>query len=153
MKKNSPKGSKDRDLAKQILVITVGLWQNVNPFLRAYVVNKCNKEIQSLLDSFGDKICCWNTDAVYCTEHIPFLDERLGDDIGQFKLEYEGLFRQKGNNYQKVEEGSTTYRGILKCLFSKDFNILTDDLPKAILPYKMNKETYMIEKNQMFKGE
>ena len=108
IKKTAPKGSDERELAKQILVITVGLWQNVNPYLRAYVVGKCNEQIEYYLKKYRDKICMWNTDAIYCTEHIDELDNLIGEDIGQFKIEYEGLFRQKGLNYQKLNEHNTS---------------------------------------------
>lgn len=152
IKRNSPKGSKEKDEAKQTLVITVGLWQNSNPFLRAYVVHSCNNIINTIRATYKDKICMWNTDAVYATEHIPLLDEFVGNDIGQFKVEYEGLFRQKGLNYQKVGEHKTSYRGVLKMLFSEDFNILTDNLPTYILPYKMNDKTLKIEKNKHYRS-
>ena len=97
-------------------------------------------------------MCTWNTDAVYCTEHIPELDALCGNDIGQFKVEYEGLFRQVGLNYQKVDEEveSVSYRGIIKSTFSKDFNLLEDNIPATILPYKANKEGMLI-KNEEFK--
>lgn len=154
IKRYSPKGSKEKIEAKQTLVITVGLWQNSNPFLRAYVVQKCNRKINLLRAKYGDKICAWNTDSVYATEHLTLIDENLiGDEIGQFKIEYEGKFRQKGNNYQKVDIGETTYRGVLKSSFGKDWNILTDGLPTYVLPYRMNSETYMLEKNPNYKGE
>lgn len=152
IKKTAPKGSDERDLAKQILVITVGLWQNVNPYLRAYVVGKCNEQIEYYLKKYRDKICMWNTDAIYCTEHIEELDNLIGEDIGQFKIEYEGLFRQKGLNYQKLDEHNTSYRGVLKTLFKEDFNILSDRLPTAILPYKMDKETLEIKINEEYEN-
>lgn len=152
IKKTAPKGSDERDLAKQILVITVGLWQNVNPYLRAYVVGKCNEQIEYYLKKYRDKICMWNTDALYCTEHIEELDNLIGEDIGQFKIEYEGLFRQKGLNYQKLNEHNTSYRGVLKTLFKEDFNILSDRLPTAILPYKMDKETLEIKINEEYEN-
>lgn len=152
IKKTAPKGSDERELAKQILVITVGLWQNVNPYLRAYVVGKCNEQIEYYLKKYKDKICMWNTDAIYCTEHIDELDNLIGEDIGQFKIEYEGLFRQKGLNYQKLDEHNTSYRGVLKTLFKENFNILSDRLPTAILPYKMDKETLEIKINEEYEN-
>ena len=152
IKKTAPKGSDERELAKQILVITVGLWQNVNPYLRAYVVGKCNEQIEYYLKKYKDKICMWNTDAIYCTEHIDELDNLIGEDIRQFKTEYEGLFRPKGLNYQKLDEHNTSYRGVLKTLFKEDFNILSDRLPTAILPYKMDKETLEIKINEEYEN-
>ena len=141
IKKTAPKGSKERDFAKQILVITVGLFQKTNPYLRAYIVGKCNEKIAYFLGKYKDKICMWNTDAIYATEHIEELDNLIGDNIGQFKIEYEGLFRQKGQNYQEVEIAKTSYRGVLKTAFGKDFNLLTDGLPTKILPYKIDSYT------------
>ena len=94
----------------------------------------------------------WNTDALYCTEHIEELDNLIGDDIGQFKIEYEGMFRQRGCNYQKLdlEEHKTSYRGKSKILFKDEYNILTDRLPTCVMPYKMDKETLEIEVNKEY---
>lgn len=150
IKKTAPKGSKERDFAKQILVITVGLFQNTNPYLRAYIVGKCNERIEYFINKYKDKVCMWNTDAVYSTERIEELDNLIGEDIGQFKIEYEGLFRQKGQNYQKVDNNETSYRGVMKALFDKDFNLLTDGLPKTILPYTVDKETFELIKNKEY---
>ena len=145
IKKTAPKGSPERDLAKQILVVTVGLMQHTNPYLRAYIVNSCNEFILKLKDKYYDKVCLWNTDAIYTTEHIAELDDLVGDEIGQFKIEYEGLFRQSGLNYQKVELNKTSYRGIISQKFGKDYNILTDPLPCVDLKYRMNENTLRIE--------
>lgn len=151
IKKTAPKGSKKRNEAKEILVITVGLWQNVNPYLRAFIVGKCNEKIEYFVKKYKDKVCMWNTDAVYCTEPIEELDNLIGEDIGQFKIEYQGTFRQKGQNYQKVDNNETSYRGVMKALFDKDFNLLTDELPKPILPYAVDKQTFKIIKNKEYK--
>lgn len=150
IKKTAPRDSKERDLAKQILVITVGLFQNTNPYLRAYIIGRCNEKIAYFVNKYKDKVCMWNTDAVYSTERIEELDNLIGDNIGQFKIEYEGLFRQKGQNYQKVDVHETSYRGVMKALFDKDFNLLTDGLPKVILPYVMDKETFELLKNKEY---
>lgn len=150
IKKTAPKGSEDKIKAKQILVTTVGLMQKHNPFLRAYIIHTCNNFIQHFLDKYPDKICMWNTDAIYALEHIPELDALVGDEIGQFKIEYEGLFRQKGLNYQKVDKQETTYRGTINMAFDKEFNILTDELPVAVLPYKINPKTLKLELNKEF---
>ena len=139
-KKNAPKGSKEKQIAKEVLVISVGLMQNHNPFLRAYVVNMCNKKIKDIIDAHPDECCMWNTDAVYST--VP-LDLEIGENIGQFKLEYQGMLRQVNNNYQKVDEHKTTYRGVCKMLFDEDFNILTDPIPDYEgLKYMLDKVPY-----------
>ena len=38
----------------------------------------------------------------------------------------------------------------MKCLFKEDYNILTDPIPVCNIPYRMNKETLMIENNDEF---
>ena len=139
-KKSAPKGSKEKQIAKEVLVISVGLMQNHNPFLRAYVVNMCNKKIKDIIDAHPEECCMWNTDAVYSTAP---LDLEIGENIGQFKLEYQGLLRQVNNNYQKVDEHKTTYRGVCKMLFKEDFNILTDPIPDYDgLKYMLDKVQY-----------
>lgn len=153
IKKTAPKGSKERAISKEILVITVGLWQKVNPFLRAYVVNSCNEFIENLMEGNEDDICFWNTDAIYAVKHIPEIDELVGDGIGKFKVEYEGLFRQKGANYQKVDEKNTSYRGVINMSFKDDYNLLKDAIPQSNLPYKMDPETLKIEINKEFDDE
>lgn len=155
IKKTAPKQSKEKVEAKSILVIMVGLWQLHNPFMRAYVVNTCNKKIQYYLDKYPDKITMWNTDAIYATEHIKELDDLVGDDIGQFKVEYEGLLRQSGFNYQKVEVNQVVYRGVLNQAFQFDqnFNLLTDKLPKAVLPFTVGQDCKKVIRNEEFYNE
>lgn len=125
--------------AKNILNLTVGYWQRTNPFLRAYVVHSCNNYIKSLID---ENTCMWNTDAIYSI--VPRPDLELGNDIGQWKLEYSGRFRQKGNNYQKLDKEDTSYRGIPKKWFSTDWNILKDEIPKTGNIYKLDKDLMQI---------
>lgn len=149
IKKTAEKGSKQRQEAKEFLNIMVGLFQHTNPFLRAYVVNTCNNKIKNIINKHKDIACCWNTDAVYSTE--PLDDIPIGDEIGEFKLEYEGRFRQLGNNYQKVDINDTTYRGVCKQSFKKDFNILTDELPENNdIKYRFDKSKNMIIANENF---
>lgn len=148
IKRRAPKGSRERSEAKAYLNYLVGCWQNHNPFLRAYVVNSCNKIINDLLKKYGNKICMWNTDAIYSVEP---LDLEIGNEIGQFKIEYEGLFRQKGNTYQKVDKEEVCFRGISKCLFKKGYNILTDPLPKHFFPIEYDTEKEVLYENSLFK--
>ena len=151
MKKNAPSGSREKKVAKAYLNYCVGLWQNHNPFLRAYVVNTCNEYISKYIKKYKDIVCMWNTDAIYTTEPIEELD--IGTEIGQWKLEYEGLFRQKQTAYQKVDKAEVTYRGVSKCLFKKDFNLLTDKLPAHDFRYYFDSETCRFEENPLYKGE
>ena len=127
--------------AKAMLVYSVGYLQRHNPFIRAYIVNSCNEYIESMIDS--DTIM-WNTDAIYSLK--PRDDIEIGNEIGQFKLEYEGYMRHIGCNYQYVDSGKVSYRGIPKKWFRVGFNILTDDLPQEDCNlYYFNKDTFKME--------
>lgn len=150
IKKTAPKGSKERQEAKNILNIMVGLWQHSNPLLRAYVVNECNAKIQSLMD---ENTCYYNTDAIYSIKERT--DLNIGNEIGQFKLEYHGLFRQKKNNYQKVDINETSVRGVVKQAFrnNPNWNLLKDAMPYNDLKYKFNATTCKVEINDKYIGE
>ena len=148
IKKNAPSGSREKKVAKAYLNYCVGLWQNHNPFLRAYVVNTCNEYIEKYIEKYNDIVCMWNTDAIYTTEPIEELD--IGTEIGQWKLEYEGMFRQKQTSYQKVDKEEVTYRGVSKCLFKKGFNLLTDKLPAHNFKYYFNSESCRFEENPLY---
>lgn len=146
IKSTYPKGSAEKDEAKQRLVIPIGCWQNHNPFLRAYVVNTCNERIQQIVNQYKDHVCMWNTDAVY--SDVP-LDLPCGNAIGQFKVEHYPIFRQIGDNYQKFDESgvkATVQRGVPKYKTkSEDYNILTDKVPQTLLAkYEYNARTYKI---------
>lgn len=150
IKRNAPSGSRARTEAKAMLNYLVGCWQNHNPFLRAYVVNSCNEFIFNIIQENRDIVCMYNTDAVYS---VAPLDLDIGTEIGQFKLEYHGLFRQKGNNYQEVEINKTSYRGVSHEAFKNGFNILTDEIPSYEFPYVFDKKINRIIKNPKYKGE
>lgn len=153
IKKTAPKKSKERALAKQILNVSVGLYQRHNPFLRAYVIHSCNEFIMKYVNKYYDKVCCWNTDAIYTTERIRELDKLTGDEIGKFKVEYDGLFRQSYYNKQLVDSEEVKYYGVSSCLFKKDYNLLTDSLPdRNYMPYRMN-DKLRIELNTEYNYE
>lgn len=134
IKKNAPKGSKKREISKQIVNIFAGCIMNHNPFLRAYIVETCNIKIEALIKKYKKIVCMANTDAIYSTE--PIEEFEIGEEIGQWKIEWQGEnFRQKGMNYQKGEEIS--YRGVTKCLFKNGWNLLKDPLPdRSNMPYR-----------------
>jgi hypothetical protein len=130
----------DKAKHKAMLNYPIGYWQRTSPFLRAYVIHKCNKFIESRLDEHS---CMWNTDAIYST--VPRPDLKIGDGLGEFKLEYVGKFRQKGLNYQKVDIEEVSWRGTPKSWFGKDFNILTDKRPTSGNRYRLNVKQLRIE--------
>lgn len=141
IKRNST--GEEKQKAKNQLVVSVGYLQRKNPFIRSYIINSCNEFIERLID---ENTVMWNTDALYSLTKRSDLE--IGDEIGQFKLEYEGLIRHKGNTYQKVKTGEVSYRGVNKTWFDANFNLLTDPTPKQHNKYELNTETLQLEETQ-----
>lgn len=131
----------DKQRAKDMLNFGIGYFQRKNPFIRYYIVLKANELIDSLID---DDTLMWNTDAIYSRRKRDDLD--IGDNIGQFRLEYEGDFAYIGNQYQKGTEPPHARRVIRK-LFKPGFDLLKDPMPKGdeIQIYKV-KWNHKIEK-------
>lgn len=139
-KKSEGRTELERIRAKNLLNLPIGYQQRKNPFIRAFIVQNCNRYIRSLMD---ENTCMCNTDAIYSIVPRPDLD--IGKDIGQWKLEYHGNFRQVGFNYQKVDTHETAVRGTPKTWFGDDFNILTDKIPLRGNKYKLNRDTLKVE--------
>lgn len=100
--------------AKHQIVDAIGYMQYKNPYMRSYVVHKCNYYITSLID---DNTILSNTDAIYST--VP-RDLELGTGLGQWKLS-EGIIEIDGLNY-KSEAFGDVQRGKLKNLKYKSEN-------------------------------
>ena len=128
-KVSNPSGSKEREKAKEILNFSVGYLQKVNPFLRATIIGRCNELISSMIDE--NTLFC-NTDSIVSLKP---LDLKIGNGIGEWKLEHEGLVAYKGNNYQ-WSDGSISFRGIPKHWFKKNWDILKDEIPRGGNMYK-----------------
>lgn len=139
-KSESPPGSKERQKAKDVLNMSVGQLQNVNPFIRATIVGRCNNLIQSLIDD-GDTLFC-NTDSIVSRKPLPQLV--IGTAVGEWKLEKVGKVAYIGNNYQwDLGDGDihVSYRGIPKTWFKKGWDITKDRVPNFgnIYEFKNNR--------------
>ena len=128
----------EKNKAKGVLNMSIGQLQNVNPFLRAAIVGKCNELVESLIDE--DTLFC-NTDSIVSTKPLPL---KIGTGIGEWKLEHQCKVAYKGLNYQ-WENGDLSFRGIPKKWFPKGWDITKDNTPKASNIYKFNKTTMRLE--------
>lgn len=122
-KEKSASGSAERAKAKGVLNYSVGYLQRVNPFIRACIVGRCNKLIEDLIDE--DTLFC-NTDSI-CSRRP--LDLKLGDDVGEWRLEHHCKVAYKGFNYQ-WGDGDVSYRSIPKKWMPKGWDITKDPPPK-----------------------
>lgn len=133
-KANSLPGSKEKNKAKGVLNMSVGQLQNVNPFIRATIIGKCNKLIESLIDE--DTLFC-NTDSIVSRKP---LNLKIGKGIGEWKIEHTGKVAYKGCNYQ-WKDGTLSFRSKPKSWFPKDWNITKDKCPTEgnIYEFKNNR--------------
>lgn len=110
------KRKKNKDphyFAKHALVQAVGYLQYRNPWLRAYIVEKCNKNMQKFIDENPDDWILVNTDAIYLTKPLENID--IGNNIGQFKLET-GRIRTFNTADYELDDGTIKARGIVQNL-------------------------------------
>ena len=127
--------------AKGILNFAIGALQNTNPFIRACIITNCNNLVKSLIDE--DTLFC-NTDSIVSLKP---LNLKIGEGIGEWKLEHEGYVAYKGLNYQWYgSQGKVSYRGIPKTWFKKDWDILKDPVPNFGNVYMYNNKTHRLEK-------
>ena len=136
-----------RKRSKEMLNFSVGYLQRVNPFLRAAIIGHANRKIEKLIDK--DTIYC-NTDCIVSRE--PRSDLPIGFQMGQFKVEHEGLFAFTGFNYQ-WDFNKPAYRGIPKSWFKEGWDILKDAPPHFGNVYRFNKLEVKIEKEHYTKAE
>ena len=146
-KKRSSEGI-EKATAKAMLNLPIGYSQRFNPFLRSFIVHRCNNEIIDLIDR--DSLF-WNTDAIFSKRRRTDLE--IGDEIGQFKEIHYKIVRYIGNVYQ-LDNEIPVYRGVPKAWFKKfeqingrPFDIFLDDIPKASNLYNWNWETLKLERN------
>lgn len=139
----------EKKLAKAYLNFPIGYCQRINPFIRSYIVHKCNKRILRLID---DDTLFWNTDAIFSLRKRDDLD--IGEDIGQFKELIIDSVYYNGNNYQ-IGLKEPTYRGIPKQWFKsfakingRPFDMEIDKPPMRMNLYVFDWDTLRIEKNQ-----
>lgn len=137
-KANSLPGSYEKIKAKGVLNYSVGQLQNVNPFLRATIIGRCNELVQSLITE--DTLFC-NTDSI--VSRVP-LDLKIGDGIGEWKIEHQGKVAYVGANYQ-WDNGDISYRHIPKKWFKEGWDITKDPVPHEgnIVEFKNKRLEYI----------
>jgi hypothetical protein len=122
-RKKNPKDRKEKTTAKNMLNHVVGCLQNKNFWMRAYVVAKCNKYI---LDRIDENTLYWNTDCIVSRVRRPDLEENIGLEIGQWKIDHEGEFAYNGFTYQWNDE-KPAWRSVPKEWIPEHYDILNCD--------------------------
>lgn len=83
--------------AKECLTWAFGYLQYTNPYLRAYIIETCNKKMKDMIDN--ETTILINTDCIYSTVKLDFM--KLGTNIGEYK-EDEGIITIRKYDY-KIE--------------------------------------------------
>ena len=115
----------EKQKEKDMLNFPIGCLQNKNPWIRAWIVGKCNERIRALID---EDTLFWNTDSIVSKRKREDIEANMGDGLGQWKLEHHDEVAYIGNNYQWGHE-LPTYRGISKQWFPENYDILRDGTP------------------------
>ena len=135
--KKHPSSQEEKLKAKCVLNYSIGYLQNINPFIRATVICRANEYIESLIyegtgknKRLKDNVLQWNTDSIISTCELPEL--KIGEGLGEWKLQHVGNFAYRGFAYQWNYE-VPTQRGVSKGWFKErypnGYDVLTDRLP------------------------
>ena len=147
IKKKNAKTPEAKSKAKHMLNDAVGYLQIVNPFMRAAIMTYANKKITKIIENHFCEILHSNTDSIVATERIPEIEDQIGTELGQWKIEHEGDFAYIGHTYQWNME-KPKWRGIPKTAIPEKFDLLTDYKEKFefVNPYYYDKKTKKIIK-------
>ena len=131
-KKYKAKTPAEKRKAKEYLNFCIGFLQLRDPFTRSQIIGLANDLIKSLID---DNTLYCNTDSIVSMTERP--DLKLGNDIGEWKIEHKGKFAYLGFNYQWDYE-IPSIRGKPKTDFDIGWDLLNDPLPDNGNYYKFN---------------
>lgn len=133
----------------------LGTMQNKNPYIRVAVIAQSNKYIINLINKYRNKLIFSVTDSLGATEHIPELDNLIGNAAGCWSLKNEGyLYSDRYNRLYLDNQGyikNSVVRGVPK-QHLKGLNIVEyKELVKKVDPtknlYKINENTRRIVRN------
>lgn len=138
-KKRKAKDEKEKLKYKQIMNFAIGCLKHHNPFIRVYIIEKCNRKMNKLIEDNKDIFLYANTDAIVTLKPI---NVKIGTELGEFKYE-EGKFAYIGFPYQFNDKIS--YAGVPNKWFPEGWDITKDDIPFKGNKYRFNYETELIE--------
>lgn len=143
LKKNA-KNKVERQAYKDYLTYAVGYILRKNPFLHCAIMCYAREEIENLMD---ENTLYSNTDSIVSCVRRLDIEERLGTELGQFKIDHKGDFAMLNGAFQWNYD-TPSYRGLSKEWFKKDFDLLKDNIPnKDCNKYIYNEQTKFIELN------
>lgn len=134
----------EADKIKQTLNYAVGYIRRKNPFIHSCILSRARYFIESLID---ENTLYSNTDSIISRVRRPDIEELVGNEIGQFKIEHKGSFAYNGSGYQWNYE-NPSIRGRSKEWFKNaypnGFDILKDEIPFMANKYEYDKKKGII---------
>lgn len=129
----------EKQKAKQVINLAVGMLQRHNPFLRASVITYCNDYIDSLIDS---NTIFANTDCIVSLERRPDIEKNIGIGCGQWKIEHEGEFAYLSAGACQWYGDKVSYKGVSKNQIKKGFDILSDEIVARPIDWHFDYNNY-----------
>lgn len=147
-KKENAKTKQERQLYKDILNFAVGFIRRKNPFIHSAILTYARKRIIDLTDT---NTIYSNTDSIISLTRRYDIEEELGSNVGDFKLEHNNeQFALTESGYQWGNE-LPSISGKSKQWFANaypnGFDILRDSLPQNANVWQYNKITRQLERN------
>jgi len=127
--KRDAKDKNERQYYKDILNYSVGYIRRKNPFIHSCILSRARYSIESLIDK--DTLYC-NTDSIISKVERKDIEENLGNEVGQFKIEHNESFAYNDSGYQwgfSVPSIRGKSKQWFKNKYPNGFDILKDDLP------------------------
>lgn len=119
----------ERQKYKDILNFSVGYIRRKNPFIHSAILSYAKYRIESLIDK--NTIYC-NTDSIVSKERRFDIEQMLGNEVGQFKLEHTGEFVHTNSGYQwnrDIPSVRGKSKEWFKNMYPNGYDILKDELP------------------------
>lgn len=147
-KKAKATSKQERQLYKDILNFAVGFIRRKNPFIHSAILSYARKRILDLVDC---NTIYSNTDSIISLTRRYDIEEEVGNEIGEFKLEHENeQFALTDSGYQwgfELPSISGKSKQWFKNAYPDGYDILRDGLPKDANLYEFNENTYQLELN------
>lgn len=135
----------ERQKAKQVINLAVGMLQRHNPFIRATVITHCNDYINSLID---DNTIFANTDCIVSLVRRPDIEANLGIECGQWKIEHEGDFAYLSEGACQWYGDKVSYKGVSKNQIKDGFDILSDEIEARKIEWHFDYTKYKYVKKE-----
>lgn len=137
----------ERQKYKDMLNYVVGYSLRKNPFIYTCVLYYARRRIEMLMDK--DTLYS-NTDSIVSKTRRLDIEQELGNELGNFKLEHKNeQFAFKNGAYQ-WNKALPSAKGISKRWYKKGFDVLVDEIPNNDWnDYAFNREELKIVLNEM----